>query len=131
MSEANLKLDLRKIVSIGPALLLLLFSVGTWASEYQTVTAEQLKVMLTHKDFFLLDVHVPEQKHIPNTDAFIDFRIIKEHVDMLPKDKNTKIVVYCLGDTMSRKTASDLIDLGYSQVYDLAGGTWAFWQLSK
>jgi rhodanese-related sulfurtransferase len=50
---------------------------------------------------------------------------------LLPKDKNTKLVVYCLGDTMSRTAASDLVDLGYTQVYDLLGGTWAFRELSQ
>ena len=58
-------------------------------------------------------------------------RTIKQHTDLLPKDKNTKIVVYCLGDTMSRSAASDLVDLGYTQVYDLLGGTWAFRELSQ
>lgn len=131
MSKTKLNANQRGIVLIGPILLLLLLSAGTWASEYRTVTPEQLKAMLPHKDFFLLDVHVPEQNHIPGTDAFIDFRTIKEHTDLLPQDKNTKIVVYCLGDTMSRTAASDLVDLGYTQVYDLLGGTWAFRQLSQ
>ena len=116
---------------MGPVLVLLLMAVGAWASGYRTVTPEQLKAMLAHKDFFLLDVHVPEEKHIPGTDAFIDYRTIKQHTAMLPRDKHTKIVVYCLGDTMSRSAASDLVDLGYTQVYDLLGGTWAFRQLSK
>ena len=131
MSKTTPKLNQKGIVSIAPILVLLLLAGGAWASGYRTVTPEQLKAMLAHKDFFLLDVHVPEQKHIPGTDAFIDFRTIKQHTDLLPRDKNTKIVVYCLGDTMSRTAASDLVDLGYTQVYDLLGGTWAFRQLSE
>jgi len=116
---------------MGPILVLLLLSAGAWASGYRTVTPAQLKAMLKHKDFFLLDVHVPEEKHIAGTDAFIDYRTIKQHTDLLPRDKNTKIVVYCLGDTMSRSAAADLVDLGYTQVYDLLGGTWAYRQLAK
>ena len=119
------------LVLIGPLLVLMLVSGAAWASGYRTVTPEQLKAMLVHKDFFLLDVHVPEQKHIPGTDAFIDYRTIKQHTDLLPRDKNTKIVVYCLGDTMSRTAASDLVELGYTQVYDLLGGTWAYRQLAQ
>jgi rhodanese-related sulfurtransferase len=119
------------IVLIGPLRVLLLLSGAAWASGYRTVTPEQLKAMLAHKDFFLLDVHVPEQKHIPGKDAFIDYQTIKQHTDLLPRDKNTKIVVYCPGDTMSRSAASVLVDLGYTQVYDLLGGTWAFRQLSE
>jgi rhodanese-related sulfurtransferase len=121
----------QRAAAIGPILILLVLSGSAWASGYRTVMPAQLKAMLPHKDFFLLDVHVPEQKHIPGTDAFIDFRTIRQHTDLLPRDKTTKIVVYCLGDTMSRKAALDLIELGYTQVYDLLGGTWAFRQLAK
>ena len=131
MSKTKHNVKQGGLVLIGPLLVLMLVSGAAWASGYRTVTPEQLKAMLADKDFFLLDVHVPEQKHIPGTDAFIDYRTIKQHTDMLPRDKNTKIVVYCLGDTMSRSAASDLVDLGYTQVYDLLGGTWAFRQLSK
>lgn len=131
MSKTKHRVNQSGIVLIGPILVLLLLSAGAWASDYRTVTPEQLKAMLAHKDFFLLDVHVPEQKHIPGTDAFIDYRTIKQHTGLSPRDKNTKIVVYCLGDTMSRTAASDLVELGYTQVYDLLGGTWAFRQLSK
>jgi rhodanese-related sulfurtransferase len=130
MSKTTHSVKQGGIVLLALILVLLLLPVGAWASSYRTVTPEQLKAMLAHKDFFLLDVHVPEQKHIPGTDAFIDYRTIKQHTDLLPRDKNTKIVVYCLGDTMSRSAAEDLIDLGYTQVYDLVGGTWAFRQLS-
>jgi hypothetical protein len=88
MSKTKHKLKQGGIVLIGPILVLLLLSGAAWASGYQTVTPEQLKAMLAHKDFFLLDVHVPEQKHIPGTDAFIDYRTIKQHTDLLPRDKN-------------------------------------------
>lgn len=104
----------------------LLIAGSSWASGYQTVTPGELKAMLSDKDFFLLDVHVPEQAHIPGTDAFIDYRKIRQTSARLPADKKTKIVVYCLGGGMSRKAAFDLIQMGYTRVYDLLGGTWAF-----
>ena len=131
MSKQKDRMVRREFAVIGQILVLLLLSSSAWASAYKSVTPAQLKAMLPHKDFFLLDVHVPEQKHIPGTDAFIDFRKIEQNADKLPDDKDTKIVVYCLGDMMSRKAALDLIDLGYTQVYDLLGGTWAFRQLSE
>lgn len=131
MLAPKYKVNRNGISVISQILALLLFSSGALASGYRTVTPAQLKAMLAHKDFFLLDVHVPEQKHIVGTDAFIDYRTIRQNTDRLPSDKNTKIVVYCLGDVMSRKAASDLIKLGYTQVYDLLGGTWAFRQLSE
>lgn len=110
-------------------LALLFFSGAAWASGYKTVSPAELKAMLAHKDFFLLDVHIPEQRHIPGTDAFIDFRRIKQNADKLPVDKATKIVVYCLGGGMSRLAANSLMELGYARVYNLQGGTWAFRRL--
>lgn len=112
--------------AIGILLVLSIPAVVVRAFGYQTITAAELKALLPQEDVFLLDVHIPEQKHIPGTDAFIDYRKIRENADRLPTDKTTKIVVYCRSGNMSKKAALDLIDLGYSQVFDLIGGTKAF-----
>jgi len=103
-----------------------LFSSAVWAGEYRVIEPSELKAMQANKDFFLLDVHIPEQVHIPGTDAFIDYRKIKENADKLPGDKKTKIVVYCRSGSMSHRAAYDLMELGYTHVYDLSGGMRAF-----
>ena len=103
-----------------------LFSSAGRAAEYRMIEPSELKAMLAKKDFFLLDVHIPEQVHIPGTDAFIDYRRIKENADKLPVDKNTKIVVYCRSGGMSYSAANDLMELGYTHVYVLSGGIRAF-----
>lgn len=86
----------------------------------------ELKSMLENKDFFLLDVHIPEQTHIPGTDALIDYRKLAENMDKLPQNKDEKIVVYCRSGGMSRGAVNDLIDLGFTNVYDLEGGINAY-----
>jgi rhodanese-related sulfurtransferase len=96
------------------------------AGEYKTLKPAELKLMLNEKDFFLLDVHIPEQTHITGTDAFIDYRKIRQNTDKLPADKGTTIVVYCRSGSMSRSATNDLIDMGYTNVYDLEGGIKAF-----
>ncbi len=121
----------RMKILLGPFLVLLLAAGAVWASGYQTITAEAFRDMLSRKDFFLLDVHIPEQNHIPGTDAFIDFRRIKENAHRLPDDKDAKIVVYCLSGGMSRKAAYDLMEMGYTRVFDLLGGTLAYRRLSQ
>lgn len=93
------------------------------------IKPEDLKKDLEDKDFFLLDVHIPEQTHIPGTDAVIDYRKLKENADKLPEDKDAKIVVYCRSGGMSRSSAQDLVDLGYTNVHDLEGGINAFNEL--
>jgi len=111
---------------IGAFFMFLIMAFAVSASSYRTITAAELKALLPKEDIFLLDVHIPEQKHIPGTDAFIDYRKIRENADRLPTDKTAKIVVYCRSGSMSHKAALDLIDMGYSQVFDLIGGTRAF-----
>lgn len=71
---------------------------------------------------FLLDVHTPEQTHIPGTDKFIPFDEIAENLDQLPADKNSNILVYCRSGSMSKIAAQKISELGYSNVYDLEGG---------
>ncbi len=90
------------------------------------IEPEDLKEDLENKDFFLLDVHIPEQAHIPGTDEFIDYRDISENIDKLPTDKDSKIIIYCRSGSMSRSAAQDLVNLGYTNVYDLEGGINAF-----
>ncbi len=91
-------------------------------AKYQNISAEQLNAMLKRKDFTLVDVHIPEQPHIPGTDKFIPFDRILDRLDELPSDKNAKIVLYCRSGSMSRRAASDLLKAGYKNVYNLDGG---------
>lgn len=75
---------------------------------------------------FILDVHTPEQTHIPGTDALISYDQIKENQNQLPADKSTPILVYCRSGSMSGQATEDLSELGYTNVYDLEGGTNAY-----
>ncbi|MBW1815304.1 MAG: rhodanese-like domain-containing protein [Deltaproteobacteria bacterium] len=103
-----------------------LIGIPVFAGDYKMLKAAELKSVLNEKDFFLMDVHIPEQTHITGTNAFIDYRKIRQNADKLPTDKNGKIVVYCRSGGMSRSAAYDLIDMGYTYVYDLEGGIKAF-----
>ena len=47
---------------------------------------------------------------------------IKKTLKMLPEDKNTKIVVYCSLGIRSETVAHQLIQEGYTNVYNLYGG---------
>lgn len=78
------------------------------------------------KNAFLVDVHTPEQTHIPGTDAVIPFDQIEVYKDKLPTDKSTPILVYCRSGSMSAKASTEIAALGYTRVYDLEGGTNAY-----
>jgi rhodanese-related sulfurtransferase len=78
--------------------------------------------MLAQKNFFLVNVHIPYEGEIRDTDAFISYDSIADNLDKLPPDKNAKIIVYCRSGGMSAIAARELVRLGFTQVSDLAGG---------
>ena len=98
---------------------------------YHNVSPEELQEMLEAKDFFLLDVHIPEQEHIEETDAFVPYDQIDDYLDDLPEDKSEKIVVYCRSGSMSVEASNKLLDLGYTNVFNLEGGRNAFIELDN
>ncbi|MBT4849481.1 DUF1573 domain-containing protein, partial [Candidatus Parcubacteria bacterium] len=93
---------------------------------YSSITPLKFDKMLDDKDFLLVDVHIPEQEHIKGTDLFIPFNELEENTSKLPADKDAKIVVYCRSGSMSRAAAYSLIEMGYSNIYDLSGGKQAY-----
>lgn len=94
---------------------------------YTNITPQELKKMLEKKDFLFVDVHIPEQKHIAGTDLFVPYNEIERNKDKFPSDKNEKIVLYCRSGSMSIEASQRLTDLGYKNIYNLQGGTYA-WQ---
>ena len=71
---------------------------------------------------FVIDVHVPEQAHIPGTDAFIPYDKISDYASLLPNDKSAPIAVYCRSGHMSDIAAEKLKEMGYTNIINLAGG---------
>jgi len=87
---------------------------------------QEFSAKMKQKPVFVVDVHTPEQTHIPGTDAFIPYDQIKVHQDQLPADKTTPILVYCRSGNMSQSASKAIARLGYTNVYDLAGGANVF-----
>lgn len=87
---------------------------------------ESLAFLKAHPDTFLIDVHTPEQEHLAGTTAFIPFDQVKDRTNELPENKSTPILVYCRSGNMSLDASQDLINLGYQNVHNLAGGIHAW-----
>lgn len=94
---------------------------------YTKISVKQLNRMLPDKDFPLINVHIPYAGEIPQTDLFIPYNEIKENTDKLPMAKDAKLVIYCRSGPMSATAATTLLKLGYTRVFDVAGGMRA-WQ---
>lgn len=94
--------------------------------EVQLVNPTKFRSLIEKGDGFLVDVHIPEQTHIPGTDALIPYNEISENINQLPKDKSTPILVYCRSGSMSKTASKEITDLGYTNVYDLEGGINAY-----
>lgn len=89
---------------------------------YADASAADFKRLADDPSVFVLDVHIPEQAHLPGTDAFIPFNDMSAHRGRLPRDKDTPIAVYCRSGSMSRDAAKELADMGFTNITNLIGG---------
>lgn len=59
-----------------------------------------------------MKVRTPYWGDITSTDLSIPCNEISAHLDELPDDKDTKVVLYCSGDAMSTIATDGLVWLG-------------------
>ncbi len=119
MSRKAFRLILFAIVFMGS------FISQGWSMEgrgYTNISMDQFVEMIKNKDFTLINVHIPYEGEIPETDLMIPFNAIDQHSDKLPQDKNAKIVVYCRTGSMSAIAAQTLVSMGYTNVFNFQGG---------
>jgi len=78
--------------------------------------------MLDNKDFLLVNVHIPYEGEIPQTDLFVPYNEVEQNLSQFPRDKGAKIVLYCRSGSMSAIAAKNLVKLSFSNVWNLDGG---------
>ena len=102
--------------------------VSAVGGSYTDVSVIELQTMLANKDFTFINVHIPFEGNIAQTDLSIPYDQIDQNLDKLPSDKNAKIVLYCRSGRMSTIAATTLVSLGYTNIWELSGGMVAWEQ---
>jgi rhodanese-related sulfurtransferase len=88
---------------------------------YADISVGQLAEILDSEDLTLVNVHIPYEGELPQTDLLIPYNEIGDHLDELPA-KDAPIVLYCRSGSMSTTAAEILADEGYTNVMELDGG---------
>jgi rhodanese-related sulfurtransferase len=104
-----------------------IFTLPKNEAGYIDISVDQLKAALAHKDFTLVNVHIPYEGELPQTDSFIPYNEIEANLNQLPADKNARLVLYCRSGRMSTDAAQTLVKLGYTNLVEVDGGMQA-WQ---
>lgn len=91
-------------------------------AEYKKITPQEaLSMMQDHA--IILDVRTKaeyEEGHIPNAVLLTDTEIKSKAEELLP-DKQSTILVYCRSGRRSAEAAKELVQMGYTNVYDFGG----------
>lgn len=101
------------------------------AAVVHNVDAPQARKMIAERsDLYLLDVRTPQE--------YFDVRLPGAHLIPIDKfsariaevPKDRPVLVYCAVGSRSAQVAAYLVRQGYSRIYNLNGGIWA-WQLRQ
>lgn len=97
---------------------------------YQTLSIDELINVVDNEanQYTIVNVHIPYAGEIPNTDDNIAYNDIDALTSALP-DKDDPIILYCRSGNMSEQATRQLVELGYTNIYDVPGGMNA-WQNS-
>ena len=106
----------------GPATAIAGARVTVPGGSYTNVGPATVKEMLARKNFVLINVHVPYEGEIEQTDATIPYDQVEQKIDRVAPDRNAPILVYCRSGHMSATAVETLVRLGYSSVWHLEGG---------
>ena len=92
-------------------------------NNYRTMTIDEFAEIITNplEQYTIVNVHIPYEGEVAETDMQIPYNDIEALTSALP-DKNAPIILYCRSGRMSEEASRALVELGYTQVWDVPGG---------
>jgi len=97
---------------------------GAAEAVYHSISPEDAKKMMDeNSSYIILDVRTDAEykdKHIPDA-ILIPNDQIKDRAETELPDKNALIFVYCRSGVRSSNASHALVDMGYTNIYDIGG----------
>lgn len=106
----------KKLISLIVCVLLLTACGG---NSYKTITENEATALIEN-DAVIIDVRTGSEFASGYIDGAINIPV--DNISNINYPKETVIIVYCASGMRSAKAAETLIDLGYTNVYNLDGG---------
>ena len=98
--------------------------------QYQTLSIDEFAAIVENQadDYQIINVHIPYAGEVTNTDANIPYNDL-DALTAAIASKDSPVILYCRSGNMSEQASRALVELGYTQVWDVPGGM-AAWQAS-
>ena len=90
------------------------------SAAHRLVDPVAFEAALPNPDAVVINVHVPYDGEIDDTDLFLPYDAID--AASLPSDRDIPLVVYCRSGSMSSEAVVVLAGLGYANIVELDGG---------
>lgn len=90
-------------------------------------SAELVAIMNERRDSFLLiNTHIPFEGNIPTTNLSVPYNDVAQYLTLLPEDKDSELIIYCMSNRMAYIAADELVEAGYTNLKLLDGGMLAW-----
>lgn len=89
---------------------------------YLSVNPEEFVKLMKEPGVFVIRAPIMYDKVLEGTDLVMESDNLDDYTEKLPKDKNTKMLVYCRRGNASRHICNLLLEKGYINVINLEGG---------
>ena len=113
---------MKRIISLVVCILLL---TACDSKSYETIDSNKA-MELIEDNAVIIDVRTAQEFASGYIDGAVNIPV--DNIDSIEYDKDAVIIVYCASGMRSSNAAETLIDLGYTNVYNLDGGliNWGF-----